>query len=58
LEEFAEKTIESENLGGHDGTDVLTVSFSSNDYVGHRVGPGAPAVRDISRRLGSDWTTR
>ena len=50
LEEFAEKTIESENLGGHDGIDILTVSFSSNDYVGHTVGPDAPAVRDISRR--------
>jgi predicted AlkP superfamily pyrophosphatase or phosphodiesterase len=50
LEEFAEKAIEQEELGAHDGTDVLALSFSSNDYVGHAVGPEAPEVRDISRR--------
>jgi arylsulfatase A-like enzyme len=31
-------------------TDLLTVSFSSNDYVGHRVGPDAPEVRDMAIR--------
>jgi predicted AlkP superfamily pyrophosphatase or phosphodiesterase len=50
LEDFAEKAIESEELGGHEGTDVLALSFSSNDYVGHAVGPDAPEVRDISIR--------
>ena len=29
---------------------MLTVSFSSNDYVGHRVGPDAPEVRDMAIR--------
>jgi predicted AlkP superfamily pyrophosphatase or phosphodiesterase len=50
IEEFAEQAVDGENLGRHSGTDVLTVSFSSNDYVGHAVGPDDPAVRDISIR--------
>jgi arylsulfatase A-like enzyme len=39
-----------EKLGQHEDTDLLAVSFSSNDYVGHAVGPDAPEVRDISIR--------
>src|SRR4029453_10587530 len=31
-----------------DITDLLAVSFSSNDRVGHAVGPDSPEVRDIS----------
>lgn len=50
LETFAEQAIEHEALGTHPGTDVLTVSFSSNDYVGHALGPDSPEVRDISIR--------
>ena len=50
VEEFAEKAVANEQLGRHEGTDVLAVSFSSNDYVGHRLGPDHPAVRDISIR--------
>lgn len=50
IEEFAEAAVAGEKLGRHAGTDVLTVSFSSNDYVGHAVGPDDPAVRDISIR--------
>src|SRR5712675_1628842 len=50
IEEFAERAIAGENLGRHSGVDVLAVSFSSNDYVGHAVGPDDPAVRDISLR--------
>jgi predicted AlkP superfamily pyrophosphatase or phosphodiesterase len=50
LEDMAEKAIENEQLGTHDGTDVLAVSFSANDYVGHQVGPDDPRVRDISIR--------
>lgn len=47
---FAERAIEAEELGRHDVTDVLSVSFSSNDYVGHEVGPDAPEVREMSIR--------
>jgi len=50
IEQFAERAIEGENLGRHRGTDILAVSFSANDYVGHAVGPDDPAVRDISIR--------
>src|SRR5262249_49097974 len=50
IEDFAEKAIAGEKLGQHPGIDFLTVSFSSNDYVGHAVGPDDPAVRDISIR--------
>ncbi len=50
IEEFAERAIAGENLGHHATTDLLAISFSSNDYVGHAVGPDDPAVRDISIR--------
>lgn len=47
LEAFAEDALKQEHLGRHSGTDVLTVSFSSNDLLGHQVGPDAPEVRDM-----------
>jgi predicted AlkP superfamily pyrophosphatase or phosphodiesterase len=50
IERFAEEAITGEELGQRGHTDLLTVSFSSNDYVGHRVGPDAPEVRDMSIR--------
>ena len=50
VEQFAETAIEQEQLGSHNTTDILAVSFSSNDYVGHELGPDSPEVRDISRR--------
>ncbi len=50
LEEFAERAISAEGLGRHDVTDLLTVSFSSNDYVGHEFGPDSPQVEEISKR--------
>lgn len=50
LEAFAERAFEAEQLGRHEGTDLLAISFSSNDYVGHQVGPDAPEVRDMSIR--------
>jgi predicted AlkP superfamily pyrophosphatase or phosphodiesterase len=50
LEDFAERAIENEGLGTHEGTDVLALSLSANDYVGHALGPDAPEVRDVSIR--------
>jgi predicted AlkP superfamily pyrophosphatase or phosphodiesterase len=50
IERFAEKAISGEKLGQRGVTDLLTVSFSSNDYVGHAVGPYAPEVRDMAIR--------
>ena len=50
IEDFAEHAIDGEQLGRHNGVDVLAVSFSSNDYIGHQIGPDDPAIRDISIR--------
>jgi predicted AlkP superfamily pyrophosphatase or phosphodiesterase len=50
VEQFAEQAIGAEKLGQGKATDLLTVSFSSNDYVGHAVGPDAPEVRDMALR--------
>ena len=50
IEQFAESAIRGERLGQRGVTDLLTISFSSNDYVGHRVGPDDPAVRDMAIR--------
>ncbi len=50
VEQFAEQAINGEQLGQRAVTDLLTVSFSSNDYVGHAVGPDAPEVKDMSIR--------
>jgi predicted AlkP superfamily pyrophosphatase or phosphodiesterase len=47
IEELAEKAIESEQLGRDSISDLLMLSFSSNDYVGHRYGPDSPQVRDM-----------
>src|SRR5579875_616520 len=50
IEAFAEAAITGEQLGQHNTPDLLTVSFSSNDYVGHRAGPDSPEVRDMAIR--------
>ena len=50
IEGFAEAALKGEQLGQRGVTDLLTVSFSSNDYVGHRTGPDAPEVRDMAIR--------
>lgn len=48
VEEMAEETIKAEKLGEDPFTDLLVLSFSSNDYVGHLYGPDSPQVRDVS----------
>jgi predicted AlkP superfamily pyrophosphatase or phosphodiesterase len=48
LEQLAERVMKNEQLGHHAGTDVLTISFSANDHLGHAVGPDAPEVEDMS----------
>jgi predicted AlkP superfamily pyrophosphatase or phosphodiesterase len=50
IEALAERAVISERLGQRGHMDLLTVSFSSNDYVGHAVGPDAPEVRDMAIR--------
>jgi hypothetical protein len=46
---LAEAALEGEALGVGPGTDVLSVSFSSNDAVGHAKGPQSPEVAAITR---------
>jgi len=50
IESFTEAAVQKEQLGKRGVTDLLSVSFSSNDYVGHAVGPDDPAVRDMALR--------
>ncbi len=51
VEALAERAIEAERLGQRGQTDLLTVSFSSNDYVGHDSGPHSAEVRDMALRV-------
>jgi|SRR6185312_4585766 len=50
IEAFAEAALTSERLGQRGNTDLLTISFSSNDYVGHSAGPDSPEARDMAIR--------
>lgn len=50
IEELAERAVTAEKLGSRGTTDLLAVSFSANDYVGHAMGPESPEVRDMSIR--------
>lgn len=45
---FAQAAIEAEGLGADEYPDVLAISFSANDRIGHAVGPDSEEVRDIS----------
>jgi len=51
LLDFAKTCIAAEKLGQRDGeTDLLTVSFSSNDLIGHTWGPDSHEVLDVTLR--------
>ena len=50
LLEFTSTAIAEERLGQRGVADLLSVSFSSNDSVGHTYGPDSPQVRDIAIR--------
>ena len=47
---FAEEAIKNEHLGQGTDTDLLTISLSENDYVGHTYGPYSPQVADVTLR--------
>jgi predicted AlkP superfamily pyrophosphatase or phosphodiesterase len=46
--------VESMQLGKHDATDYLGVSFSSTDLVGHSYGPHSQETQDTYARLDHD----
>ena len=43
--DFAKALITGENLGQHKTTDMLIISITSTDILGHRVGPDSPQQR-------------
>jgi predicted AlkP superfamily pyrophosphatase or phosphodiesterase len=45
--DFAKALIEHEGLGKDDVTDVLTISLSSTDILGHEVGPDSPRQQEM-----------
>ncbi len=49
--EMAEAAIKGEQLGTHAFPDMLSVSFSCTDYVGHQFAPNSREVEDIYLRL-------
>src|SRR5215203_1750322 len=57
LVSFTQQAITNEQLGQDDDTDVLTVSFSANDYVGHRYGPYSQEVMDVTLRVDRNIAT-
>jgi predicted AlkP superfamily pyrophosphatase or phosphodiesterase len=57
LVDFAKQVITNEQLGRDDDTDVLTVSFSANDYVGHRYGPYSQEAMDVTLRTDRNIAT-
>lgn len=48
---FAEEAMINEKLGAGGDTDLLSVSFSANDYVGHRFGPYSQEAMDMTLRV-------
>ena len=54
LKDLALTILKKEKLGQGKNTDVLTVSFSSTDYIGHQHGPHAPEIKDTYLRLDKD----
>jgi len=52
LEDFAEAAVLNEQLGRHPGvTDLLCLSFSANDSIGHLYGPDSHEVMDNVVRM-------
>jgi Type I phosphodiesterase / nucleotide pyrophosphatase len=49
--EFAKAAIAGYHLGAGAVTDLLALSFSSPDAVGHQYGPNSTEIRDIYQRL-------
>jgi hypothetical protein len=50
LLDLVKRAVDGENLGVRDAPDLLCVSFSSNDSVGHCYGPDSQEVLDVTLR--------
>lgn len=51
LRQFAEHALISEDLGDDEYTDLLAISFSSTDIIGHSYGPQSMEIEDTYLRL-------
>jgi hypothetical protein len=49
--EFAKELVVYEKLGTGPATDLLIISLSANDILGHRVGPDSPQMRSMALEL-------
>ena len=56
LKDLAIDIINEEELGQGENTDIITISFSSTDYIGHQYGPHAAEIKDTYIRLDKDIT--
>ena len=52
--EFARELIVYENVGRGPATDLLSISLSANDILGHHVGPGSPDMHQMALDLDRD----
>ncbi len=52
--DFARALIQGEQLGTHASTDLVTISLSANDVLGHQVGPDSPVEKEMVDSLDSD----
>lgn len=46
--DFARELITNERLGSGPATDLLIISLSANDILGHRAGPGSPEIEAMT----------
>ena len=51
VQALALRALAAENLGTGPKTDLLAVSYSGVDYVGHRDGPDSPEIADMVKRV-------
>lgn len=49
--EFAKELVLYEKLGAGSATDLLVISLSANDILGHQVGPDSPQMRSMALEL-------
>jgi hypothetical protein len=51
LQALALRALVAENMGTGPKTDLLAISYSGVDYVGHRDGPDSPEIHDMVKRV-------
>ena len=52
--DFARALIQNEQLGTRETTDLITISLSANDIMGHAMGPDSPAEKEMVDSLDKD----